>query len=966
MRFKEFGRGLGEWFGVPAKEKAPHKANISKQRSSISQDRAQRKPVENPNLAEKKGEGFKAFYLHAKEKYKEDGKRFDYAGALLEGLKDQRKQELIREYGEGEVGRKKRQLQETDSGIAMQMGKYAAIGASMVFAAFYLRGDTAFIGSTALAAGGAMLYGRETLRGILSFGEKRMRSLAYGATNALKVELRNIPQEERGRMSREKFRELKKLYEGMIEKKDQYKKRKMQDALALFGFPKMAVAAMIACGMPVSLGAQDLDLLKIPDMKEAHLLLTQGLSGDISYMVDTMKGVGSKIGGPIWEQSGIGRKLAIGSVTYGTLLGFFGGTIARTNFEIAKSGIVGLEKLLARRPTLKDIDEIKVRTVSEATKKARAKKQSSADIPQPQSTASEDVAKAVIEHLMKQAGVETRSQRIKSSSKAAKVREEEPPAFRDVVQEARKWGYGSSEGEELLRGLQEREEEEKFDTRAQDRWETESPEFRKEKEKAQVKEGETTALLSLPFGKPTPQIPQTTGIRESTTPEPTPISWRAKPESVRATILGNFGIAVEEGKGVAYQQFKDQLKGFVSLADRPHLEELQNFLTTHDHQLNGAKGQKPVLMWVDRRQLLKFIDARLYELSIAVSPGEPTAFPEAPFTIPPPSPESPAAQEEEPAFTLEDLLEEADRKEKEKEEKEKNRKTRTVPEQAQKMLTAILTRQVNPHTLAKGRNMVAQEIDKIKNWDTRKVAGRLLKEIHSLVSGVDTRDKILDPREVLSYQKILRDLDTEKKGSMVQKGLVIVRSDDEGWIYRGSVMAPLDPSGITLRARLNITLNEDSIKALDSLAARSAFFYRIGKPGSQNDPARMNATVTVYFPGDKPRRDVLEKLGLITEKFQRGIGQDLAGNKYNNHLYLSEGFVDRLDKEQEDRLMRILEKADPHIFQTAKEFLLSKAGISETEFHAIKKTLHAFGFPIEYDKERGIVFLTQQKQESVA
>ena len=951
MGFKEFGRGLGEWFGVPAKE-TPHKTTI---------DREQKKIVETPNIAKKTGEDFKTFYLRAKEQYKEDGKRFNYADALLKGLRDQKKQELVSEYGEGKVGKMKRHLQETDSGIAFQMGKYAAIGASMVFAACYLQGDAAFIGSTALAAGGAMLYGREMIRGILSFGEKRKRLEAYGATKALKTELRSIPKEERFAVSRDKLRELKKLYDAMVEKKDQHKKRKMRDALIRFGLPKIAVASMIAFGMPVPLGAHDLDTLKIPDMKEAHLLLTKGLTGDISFMVDTMKGIGSKIGGPFWEQSEIGRKLAIGSTAYGTLAGFFGGTITRTNFEIAKLGIAGLEKIFQRPPTSRDIDDMKIKTVSQATRKARIKKQSITGIPQPQSPAPQDIAQAIIDRSMKRAKTKTPS-RPRS--------EEDIPDFKTVldhaVQEGKDWGKQTSpQTQEFIDTLNRRVQEKEEMEAALDRWDTESPAFPKEPANRAV--AELTGLPSSPFApsafpvrKPVLQIPEAVGKYAPI--EPAPISWRAKPETVRATILANFGIPLEDGKGVAYQKFKDQLKSFVSTADRDRLEELQKFLTTHDRQLNGTKGQKAVMMWTDRIQVGKLIESRLHELPLVIPP---TVEPEVPSVT------------QEPAYTLEDLLAEAEAKEQEKQDETK----RVLEKGAHNMLVALLKRQINPDILKQvregkksphsdekfvGKNLL-QQIDSIDTWDRPKVADRLLKEIHFLVSGTDKREKILDPRDVRSYQKILREMDIEKKGSMIQRGLVMVRSDDEdGWIYRGSVMAPLDPKGVTLRARLNIILDEDSIKALDSLAARSAFFYRIGKPGSQNDPARTNATVTVYFPGDKPRRNVLEKLGVIAQAHRRGRGENLTGSKYNNHFYLSEAFTDRLPKEQEDRLMQVLQNVDQELFGVVKDFLKGRGGISEAEFHAIKKTLYAFGFRLEYHKEKGIAFLRPSKKELAA
>lgn len=254
----------------------------------------------------------------------------------------------------------------------------------------------------------------------------------------------------------------------------------------------------------------------------------------------------------------------------------------------------------------------------------------------------------------------------------------------------------------------------------------------------------------------------------------------------------------------------------------------------------------------------------------------------------------------------------------------------------QQLIEARAVKSRNPQALRELFARMAQENDKAK-----------IAEI--LVSEINQRKRQADYPINPNYQKAWEQ--ATKDPSLNHK-------EESGWIYRGNFSTKEKPT-IT-RGSLNITLDENAIRKLDSLIQSGVIDanYKFGEPGTGAEASERHDAVTLYFLTE-PTPEAMKALSDVAKKYYRG--DDLIGRKISEGFYMSE--VGSVSDTHARDLIQQLQGTDQELAKAMKVFLTSnktgkeRVAMSEAQFYSAKEMLNLFGVDINYDKDKGFEIL---------
>lgn len=249
----------------------------------------------------------------------------------------------------------------------------------------------------------------------------------------------------------------------------------------------------------------------------------------------------------------------------------------------------------------------------------------------------------------------------------------------------------------------------------------------------------------------------------------------------------------------------------------------------------------------------------------------------------------------------------------------------------QQLIEARAVKSRNPQALRELFAKMAQENDKAK-----------IAEI--LVSEINQRKRQADYPINPNYQKAWEQ--ATKDPSLNHK-------EESGWIYRGNFPTKEKPT-IT-RGSLNITLDENAIRELDSLIQSGVIDanYKFGEPGTGAEASERHDAVTLYFLTE-PTPEAMKALSDVAKKYYRG--DDLIGRKISEGFYMSE--VGSVSDTHARDLIQQLQSTDQELARAMKVFLTSnktgkeRVAMSEAQFYSAKEMLNLFGVDINYDKDK--------------
>ncbi len=926
MRFGGFGRELGEWFGIqsPKKDKPTEKKTLPS-------------PTERRGEVLQKGESLSDFASRAKEAYEKEGREFDYGKALLEAVGTRTKDQVVERHGEPWYKKIKNLFSErTDKGMLVQTCSLALLGATSAIGANYLSGELGYLAPVLFAFGGER-YATSMIKAAMYLGEGWLKRSIDTARASLRKEIKQVFKKGSAADVQAGLESIKKRdIEFQKAKELQEKLEPWMKALE-FSLPKAVMAAAVTglipntLPIPVPLGFQDWDGRALP--QEQFNAVYQNLrTGTLHFATDLTAGIG-RFGNFITEHSDSLPK---------ALADVFSTTPMKATYAMAAVGVgTGLMGAEIAKGAAAGVSA-GARAFYNLTERLVAS------------------AKAGVQQL---AEILQRPPTLKDVD-TIRTKRKPPDTVRHIA--ARTKGGLQIKGSEMADAL-----------------------IAELSRRARAQEGETASVATLPEERAVPSIPAITGelapqerlelpsvaqeLREVSVPQTV---WALSANEARARIMEAMGFAPPEAKqGVPYKQFKAQLRDFIERASTGPLEALQKFLQekddAHEHVLNGAntKDHKAILMWTDRQGLLKLIDLHLQELAQkeAVEPKQSAIVEQK-------SLQEPAVLypgEPEPAFTLEDLLREAQEKQEKEGVKpdERPHGIQFVPRQAKDMLRMLLLRDVSPGSVEKVQKKTLEletmrglegralrDLKALQIWDRRAIAGRLLQEIynstttpHQYKENAYNKAWVAACRVDMHQKKILDDP-------------IRVRIDDsKNFLYRGhKKLIAEDPAEIMFKGKLNIRLTPDSIKDLDDLIRAGAqFFYRIESPMSDLSAKSHHTSVTIFFAG--PPTKELELISGIAELHGRETEDNLVGERVSPHFYLTNPFEGHIKHEHIQKFLDDLKKIDPDIAGVVANFLGNAKSMSGEKFDAIKKTLQAFEIPIRYHPERGVKFDDTQK-----
>lgn len=432
--------------------------------------------------------------------------------------------------------------------------------------------------------------------------------------------------------------------------------------------------------------------------------------------------------------------------------------------------------------------------------------------------------------------------------------------------------------------------------------------------------------------------------------------WHGDPKEQRAHILQALGLAREDIKQISYKAFVAAIKNALSDADPLQIEVVKDFLAAQSEKLSSEQGS-PVLMWTDRRHIEKLIAAQKAKKEETGTPMQKEN-------------ESSSQPLGEPVYTLEDLIREGEdnlKRLRSLRKESARSQNREVPQKAQEMLSILMKRRQDRlgEKDNKSRALLQEQISELHDIN-RIAAARLL---------IDEIDRATSLSEA-AYQEGLFYHEAWEKANHVEilkNDSMRVRKDKKKeWLYRGGTSLPFDSSSLSsmvFRGRMNIQIYPRTIRKLDELIRDgAAFIYRIGDPGTRKSAVYNHESVKIFFQG-KPKQETLQALSHLAMQYKRGSGENLVGTKYqdNPHFYLSEQFIGSISSDKKIAFLERLKIKDPEIAAVVESYIGENGEITEAKFNAIKKMLNAFGYPIEYNPERGIVFIkVEEKRKSAA
>lgn len=1008
--------GLKEFFGFaskkPSKRETPQKADRVSLRALEREQPGETE--EKPHI--RKDENVADFLVRSKEAFElqedKEGK-FNYAKAGFEAIRDRRRQRDIEKYGDNWYGRMWKHLLETDSGISILMGGRAVLGASSIaVAATLLRGDAAYVLGPALYAFGTAEYANAMLRGTLYFGENRMRMLARAARRETKAVLRGLQGKDRFEPT---DKNLTKIYEKDQESMDADKKLKAKETknnLIAFGVPKAIAAAMfVHLRAPVPLGWHDFDGQDLPPAEQFHRVWLDLKTGGMHYVRELGGGI-TEMGKPIWRDTEEAAKFVYGSAAWGTAAGIFADLpekIATSVVTVGKKTLTALEKILGRKPTPKDIEKIRVKPIKGATKKT-AKFQS----PQ----ASEelgDISQRIIDRAQawfKEHPLEADEESTTPPAPSFPGSPTEPP--RVPVAGVRAAPTGDLRPHTTVKLTKEEKEAlgllkpvpaqtMKENLEKEELWQG-VPGLAEKEELSDTDRKENAASIRA-------RIFQAIGLASESQKG---ISYRDFNKRLKEFVASD-GTDTEQLQALKefLGQHTDDLVGeagapVLMWADRRHLEKmidkrLPAELPHIPPEPAVAPGTPPTaptsgpvtFTWPDFSFVQEDSDRLAKEAEDEAQPLD--VMPEHLLS----KWDAPTAESED-ELTLEGLLAgPLDRMKKDEEAKASKKKHRGSPiddvrtrmagdaarlreigdrhgtryPAARTKLRALLLNRLDPAVLEKlhkgiwtteniddpHTKKLAREIEGVGRLTNRDVADRLLQEFRMRVAPK------IDLQENQKYQKVFSDLVTNKKFSDSQ-GISFRVDESEEYVYRGSDPRVLQHVGtIVSRGRLNVELTSSAIKRLDVLSKELGFVYRVGRPTSATSPAENRDSVTIYFPNG-PTERAMSALSdfAVDDEHKRGRVDDLYGKRINGYFYLSEDFAKQLPQVEGEKLLAALQRTNRQLYEVVSGYVGDGKEISERQFHVVKEFLAAFGLPIQYNKEKGIVYLVPKKKNNSA
>ncbi|MBI2484165.1 hypothetical protein HYV71_03205, partial [Candidatus Uhrbacteria bacterium] len=319
--------GWREWLGIVPKEAEKREPPKKRDRAFLGVEKKQepRYLSDTPHI--EKDENVADFLIRAKKEYGDretNEGRFNYARAGFEAIRDRRRQRDTEKYGDNWYGRMWKHLLETDRGMAVLMGGRAVLGASsIVVAATMLRGDAALFLGPALYAFGTAEYANAMLRGVLSFGEERMRMMARAARRETKATLKNLNGKERFNLTHESLAKIYDSDQECMRADKRLKAKETANNLVVFGVPK-AIAAALFVGLraPVPLGWHDFDGQALPPEEQFHRVWLELKTGGMHYVRELGGGI-AEMGKPIWRNTEEAAKFVYGSAAWGAAAGIF-------------------------------------------------------------------------------------------------------------------------------------------------------------------------------------------------------------------------------------------------------------------------------------------------------------------------------------------------------------------------------------------------------------------------------------------------------------------------------------------------------------------------------------------------------------------------------------------------------------------------------------------------------------------
>ncbi|HYC34374.1 MAG TPA: hypothetical protein VEC13_01445 [Candidatus Paceibacterota bacterium] len=205
-----------------------------------------------------------------------------------------------------------------------------------------------------------------------------------------------------------------------------------------------------------------------------------------------------------------------------------------------------------------------------------------------------------------------------------------------------------------------------------------------------------------------------------------------------------------------------------------------------------------------------------------------------------------------------------------------------------------------------------------------------------------TADYPVDPKEDETWEKYLHSTN------------IPVNNKKAEWMYRGVFTKQGEQT--STRGSLNVRVEPALIDALDKLiiSGKIKANYKFGQPGTSASPNDRHDSISIYFL-EEPSNEALEELAAIAKPYVRG--DNLLGKKIADGFFMSE--VGSVESKHIDSFVEALKSKDEALAEAVRQYSAPQPGrgtalkLSEAQYYAVKDVAKAFGYNIEYNKDKG-------------